>query len=1315
MIVPVLASVPGYTDEVLCYALLDTQSDSCFATHDILKKLKTAHHPVTLNIATMSNSRRKIVCNRHDNIRVKGLQGTTWVNLPQVYERDHIPVNIDHIPTTATASRHPHLCHLDGKLSPLLDAPIGFLIGYNCPEAIAPVSSVVGAGALPYGVETVLGWSIVGQASDAPDTDSIGVSHRVMAEECLTLPNVHTIHITQKSTISETPYTPPNCDSILKVLQQDFEVNEQLQGPPRSLEDTRFLKRMEADATYNEQGYCTLPLPFRERPRGVNGFHGAQNRTRSLLKQLSKNSQDKEAYEAFMAEIVKNGEAEQIPKELKPPADCWYLPHFGVRHPVKKKLRVVFDCAARTPKGSLNDTLLQGPDLINGLNGILLRFRKNPVAVTCDIKSMFHRFRVPEEDRDYLRFLWPGPQGELTTYRMCVHLFGATSSPACATYGLRHVAKRYALADDADAVAFISKNFYVDDGLMSLATESQAITLFNNSQKLCARANIRLHKVNSNSKIVMQAIAPEDRAANICSLDLSAEELPIDRTLGVRWDMGSDEFFFSPSDRQQPATRRGLLSAVMSIFDPLGLVAPCVLEGKAVLQEMCRRKADWDSPLEGDLIERWEEWLREVANLQSLRLPRCYFPFPLAQAHTIELHSFADASEKGYGQCCYLRTISPSGVVGCALVAAKARVTPLKPITIPRLELQAAVLSVKVAINVVRELDLPPNVLSVHYWTDSMVVLGYIGNDAKRFHTFVANRVQFIRNETEAAQWRHVPTTDNPADLTSRGASVSGINRQLWFKGPRFLHENVISYPVVPKQRTSELPEARVNTIVHAVHVQHEGILSLLERQSSWTSMVSTVRLLQAAATRVKGNPALSLRAANTKAKAFICSLLQADFKAELLHGGRLPKHSPLAGLDAYIADDGLVRVGGRLDNSSCLSEALRHPIIIPGKRQASKTLVEYYHMISAHQGRSATLATLRLQGFWLTAGRSLVGKVVHQCVACRRIRRPLETQKMADLPQDRTVPQPPFTHAACDVFGPFILKERRSELKYYGLMVTCLGSRAVHIEALENMTTDSFINAYRRVEALRGAILTMRCDNGTNFIGAAGEFRKSVLKGLPGSACEFKFNPPNASHFGGVWERQIRSARNILSGLLANNSARLSPYSLQTLFYEVSRIMNSRPLDSSGLADAKDVPLTPQMLLTGKCDPMLAPPGDFRPQEAYGTRRWRQVQALSEQFWRKWRVTYAASLQKRGKWQNAKPNLQVGAIVLVADDSSARGDWRLGRVVSVKRSRDGLVRSAEVQLGISKVDGSKATMLERPIHKLVELMAPRSDSSPPV
>ena len=467
-----------------------------------------------------------------------------------------------------------------------------------------------------------------------------------------------------------------------------------------------------------------------------------------------------------------------------------YVPHHGVYHPKKPgKIRVVFDCSARYAGTSLNQNLLPGPDLTNSLVGVLCRFCQEAIAFSCDVESMFHQFFVNEEDRDLLRFFW-WENGDLDAapveYRMQVHLFGAGSSPGCVNFGFKQAAHDGEEEFGTEAADFLQRNFYVDDGLKSLSTVSATTRLIQNSQAMCAKAGIRLHKFVSNTKEVLKTIPPEDRANGLQDLDLKFDQLPIERTLGVMWCIGTDCFRFRIVIQDQPLTRRGVLSTVCSVYDPLGLAAPVILVGKQILQELCRGNVDWDESIPDNLRPGWERWRNELHVLEELKIPRCFKPKDFGEVKSVELHHFSDTSQRGYGQCSYVRLVNQLDQSHVSFVMGKARVAPLKAITIPRLELTAAVVSTKVSQCLKQELDYQ-DVVEL-FWTDSQVVIGYINNEARHFHTFVANCVQEIHNFTKPDQWHYVGTDTNPADAAPRGlTSHQLVHDSCWLKGPEFL------------------------------------------------------------------------------------------------------------------------------------------------------------------------------------------------------------------------------------------------------------------------------------------------------------------------------------------------------------------------------------------------------------------------------------------------------------------------------------------------------------------------------------------------
>lgn len=419
-------------------------------------------------------------------------------------------------------------------------------------------------------------------------------------------------------------------------------------------------------------------------------------------------------------------------------------------------------------------------------------------------------------------------------------------------------------------------------------------------------------------------------------------------------------------------------------------------------------------------------------------------------------------------------------------------------------------------------------------------------------------------------------------------------------------------------------------------------------------------------------------------------------------------KSSKLHKLNAFRVN-GLLRVGGRLRNAP-IGEEAKYPILLPKSHHLTNLIVRHYHETLGHAGVEHVLSITR-ERFWPINGRATVKKVVNSCFSCRKQYASPGIQKMSDLPADRVQPdKPPFSHVGVDCFGPFIVKRGRADVKRYGIVYTCLTVRAIHIEVLHSMDTHSFINSFRRFAARRGLPELVRSDNGTNFAAGNRELREAIEEWNGQQINEFMiqrnikwvFNPPSASHQGGVWERCVRSIRRILSSL--TQEQKLDDEALATLMCEIEAIVNSRPITKVS-DDPRDLqPLTPNHLLLLRNGPQL-PPGAFTGDEIYARRRWRQVQHLADTFWRRWTREYLPQLQQRQKWFHEKRNLAVGDIVLIVDDRCPRSSWPLGRIVETHTNlQDGCVRSAKVK--------TTSTTLSRPITKLVLLETVESTNS---
>lgn len=1264
---------------------------------------------------------------RVNNLQVRGFYSNKKVYLPPTYTRDFIPANRTHIPTDKIAKAWSHLEHLQDNVAPLQDCEVGLLIGYNCSQALLPREVVSGEENEPYAQRTDLGWSIVGHGNACIDYgDAIGISHRIVVRQVTPGVNPSVSLKTEVHYVNRTKVKEITPSDILKVLESDFSERAGEEDPV-SQDDLKFLSKIRENITQKDDGHYEMPLPFKqERPKLPNNKICATHRLNCLQKRLKKNEAYYKDYVNFMNDIISCGDAEKVPEEEIDYSPAWYIPHHGVYHQQKPgKIRVVFDYSAKFQETSLNDHLLTGPDLTNMLVGVLCRFRKGPIAVMCDVERMFHQFHVKKEDQDYLRFLW-WESGNLettpSTYRMKVHLFGAASSPGCANFGLKHLAAQGQGLYSEDTIHFIQRNFYVDDGLASVHTEREAIQLVKESRELCSAGKLRLHKFVSNNENVMASI-PEEERATIKEQDMALSLPQMERVLGVEWCITSDSFRFRVQVKSNPLTRRGVLSTVASVYDPLGFMAPFVLIGKQILQQMCREKIGWDDEIPVNLKSQWESWIRDLPNLAEMEIKRCYLPSSFGNIKSYELHNFSDASTSGYGECTYLRVINESNDVHCSLLMGKSRVSPTKVTTIPRLELSAAVVAVRTSEMLRNELEIQD--LQEYFWTDSTVVLGYINNDARRFQVFVANRIQRIKSSTKPEQWFHVASEDNPADHASRGLTAEQLKTSNWFSGPKFLWQKDLPDRVRKVEEVKEDdPELRKALVLSTKARETRSLLDRLEKFSDWSRVVQAVarlkrRVKEHKADKQRNNESTSLEERKEAEIAIIKLVQEEEFPDEIksLKVKKVickTKHSKLYKLCPFLDEEGILRVGGRLSQAT-LHPYVKHPAILPRNSHISDLIIKHFHERVHHQGRGMTVNELRANGLWILGCSSAVSSHIFKCVKCRKYRRCTEEQKMGNLPEDRMERSPPFTYTGIDCFGPIHVKEGRKNIKRYGLLLTCLCSRAIHIETLDDMTTDAFINALRAFIAIRGNVRQLRSDQGTNFIGARREFAE-LMKGMDEDrvkalGCEFLMNPPAASHMGGVWERQIRTIRSVLTAILDQSAQRLDSSSLRTFLYEVMAIINSRPLTVEHLNDpSSPEPLTPNHILTMKSTIILPPPGQFIKEDLYLQKRWRRVQYLANEFWIRWKKEYLLSLQPRQKWQKNRRNLKVNDIVLLKDDQAPRNEWKLARITAVYPGSDDRVRKVRLLVSDTTFNEkgksiTKTVLLERPVHKLVTLL----------
>ena len=1086
-----------------------------------------------------------------------------------------------------------------------------------------------------------------------------------------------------------------------------------------------------------KDGHYELALPWKNpQPSLPNNKPIAVRRLMLLKKRLTKDNDLYQKYSAFMQDLLQKGYARKLPEEKRCQQSntTWYLPHHPVFHPQKPdKVRVVFDCAAEYGGTSLNKELLQGPDLTNSLVGVLTRFRQGPVAMMADIEAMFHQVRVQPEDCDALRFLW-WPDNDLNCepeeYQMMVHLFGGVSSPSCANFALQRTADDNAKEFGPEIVKSVKRNFYVDDCLKSNENEQEAINAAEQLRLLLARGGFRLTKWLSNSPKVIESIPELERSKSLKEM-IHFTDLPTERALGVLWNVRADTFGYSISLKNKPLTRRGILSIVSSVYDPLGFAAPFILLAKEILQDLCRLNIGWDDPIPEEYAKRWNEWLKDLPKLEGLNVKRCFKPTEFGEVTSSELRHFSDASQRGHGAVSYLRMVNAKDEIHCAFVMGKSRLAPLKSITIPRLELSAAVLATKLDKTVKKEIDVQVN--TSFFWKDSTCVLSYISNQDKRFHTFVANRVSAIHDASFPSQWNYVDTKAN----ASRGLEIEELLKdKRWLEGPEFLWKTKDCWPKLESDDVSTVkeddPEVKngKSLAITTKPLVIQSLNDIFARISSWYRLKRFVAwmlryksaLRQACERRLRGEPGpghtklrsitlVEMQAAEgeivkiVQRESFPNEIAAIKKKENSVAGGNVERReikpsSSIYKLDPMLKNDVLC-VGGRFRNST-LAEEAKNPAILPKGHHVVKILIEYYHEISAHSGTEHVLALLR-ERYWIVGARVTIKSVLGRCYDSKKRRAPVGEQKMADLPDDRVTPgKPPFAYVGVDCFGPFTVKRGRSHVKRYGVLFTCLAIRAVHIEIANNLDTDSFINALRRFVARRGQPEEIRSDNGTTFVAGNRELWQSINlwnqekieQFLMQRNVKWIFNTPKASHHGGVWERCIRTVRKVLNAITKEQV--LDDERLYTPMCEVEAIVNSRPI-TKVLDDPKDLEaLTPNHLLLLRKGSHL-PPGVFTINDTYSRRKWKQVQYLADIFWKRWVKEYLLRLQERQRWSKTRRNFAVGDIVLLVDESSPRSAWPLGRIIEVRcNSKDNLVRSVSVK--------TQSTTLSRPVSKIVLL-----------
>nr|XP_061816936.1 uncharacterized protein LOC133606706 [Nerophis lumbriciformis] len=1029
---------------------------------------------------------------------------------------------------------------------------------------------------------------------------------------------------------------------------------------------------------------------------------------RSTEKRLKKNPEKVTSLSAEIAKLIQAGYVKKLShEETEQSTEAWYLPYHLVFH--NEKARLVFNCSFRHQGVSVNDQLLPGPTLGPSLLGVLLRFRQHQVAVSGDIRAMFHQIRLLPEDRPLLRFIWRDLRSEdpPDVYEWQVLPFGTTCSPCCAIFALQQHARNHQ-HNHPGLLKSVEQSFYVDNCLKSFTDISEAAQQVTQLRKLMAEGGFDLRQWASNQPEVLAQVPPEGRSTTTEQWLSQNRVEPQEPALGLRWNCATDTLGYQRRNIEHTIlTMRTAYQVLASQYDPLGFIVPYTTRAKVLIQQLWSKQRSWeDSDLPRALQEAWKRWESELQHLDKLSIPRCYTPIPTTGSQ-YDLHIFCDASERAYGAVAYVR-LQTKDVILTSFIMARSRVAPKRQQSMPRLELCAALAGAQLAKVLKTEMTLPLQKTTL--WSDSTTVLEWLQSDSCRFKVFVGTRVSEIQELTDRQSWRYVDTHNNPADDITRGKPLLELAEDgRWRQGPPFLRQSAEYWPKRPeKDSTLTSSELKNITFCGLAVVQSDNNIPDASLFNTWKELV---RVTQQAGQEGPRGSTHSQTISSQEAEFLLLRRCQVQtFPADIMSlktQNAVSAKSRLACLSPeWDSTTGLIRVGGRLRRLQNPDLEEIHPIVLDPKHQITKLLIKDMDERLLHPGTERVYAELR-RHYWILRGRQAVRHHQHNCPSCQRWRAQPTVPRMADLPPQRLrLLCPPFHSTGVDCFGPYLVKVGRRSEKRWGVIFKCLTTRAVHIELLNSMDADAFLLALRRFIARRGRPREVLSDCGTNFRGAERELRTvfaemepQLREQLTEYQIDFKFNPPNAPHFGGAWEREIRSIKASLQVAVGGQS--VTEDVLHTTLVEVEGILNSNPLGyvSSDVSDLD--PITPNILLMGRRDSAL-------PQVVYvpavmGRRRWRHCQTLVDQFWIHFIRSYLPTLQTRSKWQRSSENITINTVVLMVDPSLPRAQWPIGRVVKTIPSQDGQVRAAEVMV--------KSKVYIRPVARLIPLPSLEDDS----
>ncbi len=1264
--------------------ILDDCSTTTYINSDVTSELDIECEAEDISVGVL-NGNRAMHTSSLVEVEIESLDGKLRKKI-SAYTMENVTGNLQVKDWNKIKRQFSHLKDIPFQKVDKSKRKIDMLIGADNCDLIYSIKEVVGLPGEPIARLTPLGWTCIGPTDNKKKS-------------------THFSFFTMQPN--------PEESQVAQILKKCWEIEEPKMDYPQKTVDEEVKQKTQESLEYDESTYrYTVGVPWTklkmERKTLPDTRKVAERRLRDTEKKLNKQPGLRDAYGGILKKYEQKGYIRKVPTDEKDPEMMWLLGHFAVikLNRLTTKVRICFDSAQKVEGISLNDLIHPGPKLQNDIDEVLIHMRKHMIVLMADVSEMYYQIDLKPEDRPFFRFLWRESEDEPpAVYEFQRVFFGMNAAPFLAHLVSQHHAR---VNQDSLPLAAetVLKHTYMDDNLDCIPSVAQGVMLY---KQLCTFWNtcgMKPHKWVSNSRELLKEIPAADI---IPTFDLDRDEMPGTKTLGALWKPKEDILTFESKevDDVESITKRSFLHHTMSLFDPLGILAPYTIQAKVLLQEMWAKGLSWDEEIPMDLRQEVTKWYSELRIVPEMTLNRC-----LRKDESVvktQVHMFCDASTEAYGACVYTRHTYQDGQITCTLTKAKGKVCPLRAVSVPRLELMSALEGVKLMIKVAAALEVPP--AEWFMWTDSMDVLHWVKGRSRQYKPFVSHRVGEIQHYTEPERWRHVPSQLNPADIITRGRSVSQLkDDEMWSSGPPFLLEDEEEWPKTKMNNTHELKEMKkaetFSSYLEPVKVYNRldpknySSLTRMCRVMAWIHRFMNNAKIHDEENRDSGplRPDEITMAENK----YLVTCQHEEFTDEM---DKLRKEKPISGklsaLNPFLDEDGLLRCNGRLAYADTLPWETRFPIILPSHHSLTELIVKHAHEELQHGGTNHVLHSLS-SNYWILSAREEIRRWEHKCNMCKRRKQSPNTQIMAPLPRCRSAKSmKAFTLVSLDFAGPIKTKQGRGKarLNRYICVFTCLECRAAHLEVCYSLSTDSFLMSLSRMTDRRGVMSDIWCDNGTNFLGAKNELealekQRDVMDKTAHRKITWHFQPPAAPHFSGVHERIVQSAKRAVYAIL--NSADVTDEELHTAVAGAEKLINSRPLTYQSSNSDDIIPLTPNHFLTNQMGGDIAPTEIVDNTDYSLKKRWRRVQELNRHFWSRWMTEWLPSLQGRKKWKTEQDNLSIGDVVLVVSPDTPRGSWPLGRVTQTFPGQDGKVRVCELKV--------KDKLLRRPVVKLCKI-----------